>query len=346
MSKILYLSCHAIHEYDEISLFQELGHQVFSPGPFVEPGNDGSPELRPRLQELYAKHDPEDQAAWDAMVASLPDGTNPKEALTKEFVDRFDALYVIHIPRWIHKNWEACRDIQVIWRTNGQSLPAQEAEMSKLKDQGMKIVRYSAAERRIGNYCGEDALIRFYKDEEEHSSWNGKEPYVITVGNAIHRRGDSCHFDYLEEVTRPFPRKLFGPETEAVDFGQGGLEFEELKAVYRDHQVYFYTGTWPACYTLNFIEAWMTGIPIVAMGPQRANKILPSHLSYEAHELLTNGKDGFWSDNPEELRAMTKRLLENEGLRREISEAGRNRACEIFGKKAIKPQWRDFLNTI
>jgi hypothetical protein len=344
--RILYLSCHAVHEYDDTVLFRELGHEIFSPGPFVEPNNDGGPSLRPRLQELYDLHNPEDQEAWDDMVARLPEGANPKECLTKDFVDRFDAVYIIHIPAWIQKNWGAFKNVQVIWRTNGQSLPAQEDAMSKFKAQGMKVVRYSPAERRIAKYCGEDALIRFYKDEDEYSNWNGKKPHLITVGAAIHRRGESCHYPFLESATKPFSRKLFGPETEEVSWGHGKLSYEELKAVYRDHQVYFYTGTWPACYTLNFIEAWMTGIPIVAIGPQKANSVLPGHLSYEIDSLISHGENGFFTDNQVEMNSILNKLMTDEVLRKEISAEGRKRACEVFGKKIIKPQWEEFFKCL
>jgi len=57
MSKILYLSCHEILEFDEVSLLHELGHEVFSPGAYVEPANRGDQNLRPSIPGL--KYDPD-----------------------------------------------------------------------------------------------------------------------------------------------------------------------------------------------------------------------------------------------------------------------------------------------
>ena len=49
MAKILYLSCHEVLEYDEVSLLLELGHEVFSPGAYVEPANPGGKTMRPSI---------------------------------------------------------------------------------------------------------------------------------------------------------------------------------------------------------------------------------------------------------------------------------------------------------
>jgi hypothetical protein len=37
MMRLLYLSAHSVLEFDEVSLFRELGHYVFSPGAYVNP---------------------------------------------------------------------------------------------------------------------------------------------------------------------------------------------------------------------------------------------------------------------------------------------------------------------
>jgi len=59
--KILYLSCHSVLEFDEVKLFHELGHEVFSPGSYVEPLNPGDP-MRPGIPGLI--YDPEIVEMW------------------------------------------------------------------------------------------------------------------------------------------------------------------------------------------------------------------------------------------------------------------------------------------
>ena len=113
--RILYLSCHSILEHDEISLFNKLGHYVFSPGAYVEPANPGDASLRPGLMDV--KYDPEDITAWRKLQDEVGHDKDPKYLLSKEFVDRFDAVIVMHIPEWITNNWEAMKHKTVVWRT-------------------------------------------------------------------------------------------------------------------------------------------------------------------------------------------------------------------------------------
>lgn len=342
--RLLYLSCHSILEHDEISLFNKLGHYVFSPGAYVEPANPGEASLRPGLMDI--KYDPEDVVAWRKLQDAVGHDKDPKYSLSKEFVDRFDAVVVMHIPDWVINNWEVMKHKVVIWRTIGQSVAHQELKLSHYRNQGMKIVRYSPMERNIPHFCGEDALIRFYKNPEEFGNWTGEDKRVINFTQHMKQRDRACNFTFFEETTRPFPRGLYGPGNEiAGDFAQGRQSFDELKSLMRKSRVYFYTGTHPASYTLNFMEAWMTGIPIVAIGFDRGNsKSFPNHRLYEIPELIENGVTGFVSDDINELQVYINSLLNNDELAKSISVNARKRAIEVFGVDAIAPQWEAFLN--
>ena len=251
--KILFLSCHEILEFDEVSLFNELELDVFSPGAYVEPDNPGGFSLRPGIPDLV--YDKKELEMFHALGKL---GINNKELLTKEFVDNFDVVMVMHIPKWITKNWEAIKDKIVIWRTIGQSTSNVEAILAPYRKKGLKIVRYSEAERTIPNYIGEDAVIRFYKDPDELKDWNGNTEQIINVTQSMHLRRVACNYDMFLRATDGFQRKLFGHGNETIgDVGSGPLTYDELKEQYRNNRAYFYTGTHPASYTLNFIEAFM-----------------------------------------------------------------------------------------
>lgn len=341
--RILYCGCHSILEYDDITLFRDLGHYVFSPGAYVEPANPGDASLRPGLFDI--QYDPEDVAGWHRLGKP---GIDNKELITKEYADRFDVIIFVHIPKWIKANWENVKHKNVILRTIGQNWRGNEMEILPYRRQGLKIVRYSPAERRIPGYIGEDAMIRFYKDPKEFKDWTGEEKYVISLCQSMKRRGAPCNYDLFVEATSPFPRKLFGPESEMDTFGQGKVSFDDMKNALRKHRVYFYTGTWPASTTLNFIESMMTGIPIVAIGPRYGHPHgwFPDHDLYEAHEIIENGRHGFWSDNVGQLQNYIHQLLTNDALAAQISAAGRQRAIELFGKETIKNQWKVFLESL
>jgi len=128
---------------------------------------------------------------------------------------------------------------------------------------------------------------------------------------------------------------------------RGQLSFEDLKNAYRINDVYFYTGTYPASYTLNFIEAWMTGIPVVAVGSTLANLgVYQDQDAYEVPFLIENGVNGFVSDSIPELHAMCYNLLNDKELATRVGNAGRESAIKYFGKEKIKGEWDKFLNEL
>lgn len=340
MSKILYMSCHSVLEFDEVKLLHELGHEVFSPGAYVEPLNPGDASLRPAIQLKY-NQDIIDQ--WH-QLASLYPGKDAKDYLTKSFVDNFEIILVMHLPRWISNNWDVIKHKRVIWRTIGQSVTSTEKSLERYRAQGLEIVRYSPAEATIPGFIGQDALIRFYKDPTDYGPWNGQNRRVINFTQHMKQRGAACGWEPFNKVTAPFPRHLFGPGNGGMDWSTDKVPYEQLQQELRDNRVYFYTGTHPASYTLNFMEAWMTGIPIVALGPQSGNSPnFPGHKLYEVPSLITQGEDGYCSDTLEELQYVIKLLLEDDGLAQRMSVAGRQSAIKHFGKEMIAASWKKYL---
>ena len=333
--KILYLSCHSILEYDETKLLTELGHEVFSFGAYVNPQ---APQdiKRPATEAKYNEH-----------LTSLATRFS-KDDLHEEMIEWADVIIIQHVPEWIVNNWEKIKHKKVIWRTIGQSTGAIEMQLADYRYEGLKIVRYCPKEKNIQMYLGEDAMIRFYKDPEEYKDWNGSVNRVITLGQAIQKRGAFCNFPTFEEATREFPRIVFGADNDDLgDLWGGQLSYDDLKKELRDNQVFFYTGTQPASYTLGFIEAFMTGIPIVAVGNEIGNSLFKQEQNtFEVPDIIDNGVNGFVSDNIDTLKERVGQLLKDEGLRKRISEAGRAKAIELFGKETIKKQWETFLNSL
>jgi glycosyltransferase involved in cell wall biosynthesis len=342
--KILYLSCHEILEFDEVKMFHELGHEVFSPGAYVNPQSKGEFDMRPGIPGLT--YNPE---ILDKYVRnnSLYPGIDGKSKLTKEIVDYFDLIVVMHVPDWIKSNWDVMKHKPVVWRTIGQSVASTEQGLAPYREQGLKIIRYSPNEANIPNFIGSDGLIRFYKDPADYGNWNGDKEEVVTFCQSMQNRGGACNYELFESVTRSFPRKLFGPGNDQPGFGMGKVPYSQLQEEMRNNRVYFYTGTHPASYTLNFMEAWMTGIPIVAIGPKYGNaEVWRTHNLYEIPSLIQNGVNGFISDNPAELHSFVHTMLTDKQLAVKISRAGREEAIRHFGKDMIYAAWQTFLDKI
>lgn len=333
--KILYVSCHSILEYDEVSLLTELGYNVFSAGAYSNPM--GHPSLpRPGIPGLTHYPDLEHSASTiNVSGGAIPD----------DLIAWADTVIFMHQPAWIEKNWHKLKSKRVIYRAIGQSLPHVERLLQPMVAQGLQIVRYSPNERNILDYAGEHALIRFYKDPEEYKGYTGSDPVAINFTQSLKQRAIDCHYEQIMYLMKDRPHKVYGNSNEALGEEWGGeVSHEEMKRLLRESRVYIYGGTWPASYTLSFIEALMTGIPMICIG-KRLSELDRSDVMgfYEVPSIIQHGVNGFVSDELEELKFWVHKLLQEPEMAKEIGERGRQRAIELFGKEIIKEQWQTFL---
>lgn len=346
--KILYLSCHEILEYDELKLFAEMGHQVFSLGAYTQPGGEEH-RKRPALKLPYDAHFIELSLQYD------------RRYLHPEQLVGFDAVIIMHDPSFITMpdsitgeekgNWPLFREFiknggRVIWRSIGQSIPRVEASLAPMRAEGLEVVRYSPAEATIEQNIGTDAIIRFYKDPEEWSGWTGKQRHVINFTQSLKDRARFTGYEIMMQVFQGLPAKVFGPGNENLGLLSGGqLSYDEQRETMRDARVFFYHGTYPASYTLSLIEAMMCGVPIVAVGPAHGNssEMFPNQSTYEVNDIIQDGISGYVSDDPRVLQGHISNLLNDHNKAKAIGAFGRQRAIELFGKSKIKAQWAEYL---
>lgn len=331
--KILYLSCHSILEYDEVKLFTEMGHDVFSHGVYANPAKPGDPK-RPAIEAKY--HD-------DLYNMHI---THSKDDLHQDMIDWADIVICMHITTWLSKNWEKFGDTPVVWRSIGQSTLEVEKKVRPLRKKGLKIIRYSPREKTIPGFAGEDAMIRFYKDPKEFGPYTGEIKQVLTVGQSMKQRHEFCNFGIFEKATHDLPRLLVGPGNDDVtEMDHKLVDYEELIDLYRKSRVYFYTGTYPASYTLNFIEAYMSGAPVVALGHRYGSSPFErGQDTYEVPDIITTGKNGFYADTVNELREYMERCLDDVEYAKKIGAEGRKTAVEYFGKEKAKKDWGEFFS--
>ena len=328
---ILYLSCHSALEYEEIKLFTELGYNIVSSGAYRIPFNP-SPEAgveRPPIKNIY--YNPELAELVPSKWGSI---------LPKKLIDWSDIIYIMGIERWLPINWDFIKHKTIVFRSIGQCVEHTENILRRYRPDGLKIVRYSPLERSIKGYAGEDAIIRFYKDSNEYKNWNGKVRQVITIAQSMKKREPYLKFKVFDEATKDFPRKLYGRGNEDIEYWGGELSYNQLKQVYRDNRIFFYTGTYPAPYTMAFQEALMTGTPIIAIGRKLAG------WNIETPYIIKNEVNGFISDDINELRQYITWLLDDYTLAKKISRNARKTALELFSKGKIKDQWRDFFESV
>ena len=332
--KIHYMSCHSVLEYNEVKLFTELGHDVFSNGAYLDPaGHISLP--RPGIDGAKKWSDEMISFARNEARTNLP----------QELIDPFDVIIVMHTPDLIVNNWEKIKHKRVIWRTIGQSVGNIEKRLKPMRDEGLEIVRYSPKEVNIANYLGSDALIRFYKDQDVFNGWVGDSDKVVNFSQSLKGRGPFCHYNEIVGSIIGFNAKVYGTGNEDLgELNGGNVGFEKMLDILRDARVAVYGGTWPASYTLSIIEYMMLGIPVVAASKKIAHMASYEKFNfYEVDEIIEDKVSGFVCDTVQEMRHCIEQLINNYDLAKKISANSRARAIELFGKEKIAEQWREFL---
>lgn len=336
--KIHYISCHSVLEYDEVQLLTDLGHEVFSNGAYSDPaGHFTLP--RPAIQgaRLYKNY-----------LALSRD--YPKTALPDELIEPFDAIIIMHTPEVVYQNWQLfekwiARGRRVIWRTIGQSTPGIENTMQGYRNLGLEIVRYSPKEQNIAGFAGEDAMIRFYKDPDVYNGWIGDDVRAVNFTQSLKGRHKFVHHDTIAPLIKEFGGVVYGTGNDDMGSLNGGeVTFEKSLDIMRHARVAVYAGTWPASYTLTFIEYLMLGIPIVAISKKLAHIPELEQIDfYEVDELLAM-IGGCVADDLEGMRQHIMRLTTDYSFAQDISKKQRELAIQLFGKTSIASQWKEFLN--
>lgn len=331
--KIHYLSCHSILEYDEVQLLTELGHEVFSNGAYLDPrGHITLPRPEIKGAKFYEEY----------VQFAL---NHPKTSLPAELIEPFDCIIVMHSPDVIIHNWERMKHKKVIWRTIGQSTDSVESSLRQMREEGLKIIRYSPKEKNIPGYIGEDVLIRFYKDEDEMSGWVGNNKTPVNFSQSLKGRRTHCHYEEIIEVINKYNGLVYGPGNDDLgDRNGGSVPYKTQIEKMQQARVMVYGGTAPASYTLSFIEALMMGLPIVAINKNMANIIYDFDF-YEVEDILLT-IDGIVCDSIDQMVLKTKELIDNDNYAIEVSKRQRELAVDLFGKNKIKKQWEDFLNDL
>lgn len=345
--KLLYFGAfHGTLEFETLSLFEDMGIEYFCTGLYLDPQ---------KPNEESAKRAPLKTVVDPKLLAEFKK-LNPNYRIyhsihvSKEFVDNFDVVLIDHCcpaPQWLWENWEAVKHKPVIWRTYTQQNRQVEQAASHFRKQGLKIVRLSPKDRTIPNYAGDDAIIRSWMDIEAYKDWTGSANDVVTFNNFFSKRRNESNTDIYMRIRSKFGNKfhLFGGYNEDCPINEGYLSWDEQRQKYREAGVYFALGSKPASLTYNFMEALLTGTPVVTWGRKLGNHTgIPDFSdTYEVPDLFESGKHCFYSDDERELTLFIDLLLNNSKIAKEISDNARKKAIEIWDKKKVMQDWANFF---
>lgn len=341
--KILYLSCHVVLEYDELRILNDLGYDVTSIGGYINPKTPHV-DTRPPLQ-IDSNKDRE------LKIHNLFETNRGKRiplekcsyTLTKEIVDDYDIIYVMHNLEWLDINWEIIKNKIVVLRTF-LNLGDTELRIQNYIEKGLKVLRCSPMEREIENYAGEHGIIRFLKYESDFKPRNILHNKVITFGQSVKQRGSWCGAELIEGLSKELPLTIFGPANDEYKFWGGRLSYEDQLIQLATNSCYFFTGTFPAQYTLSFVEALMTGIPIVSMGKNLSQSIVskyPFEVPYMLDEI-----DGFYGDSLVDIKNKLQLLLDDRKLNEEMSLKQISLGKKLFSAEQNMYLWKDFFNSL
>ena len=123
-----------------------------------------------------------------------------------------------------------------------------------------QVVCYS--ENQASQFNDRLKTIHFYKDPDEWYGYHGYHQKVMYVANALHDRKLACHEETFLNTRIDHKWCLAGSHN-VYHEPSIELDYDEYQGCMQYSRIFYNLGTEPAPYTLAFIEAAMTGMPIL-----------------------------------------------------------------------------------
>ncbi|MBI1320407.1 MAG: glycosyltransferase [Candidatus Hydrogenedens sp.] len=168
-------------------------------------------------------------------------------------------------------------------------------------------------------------------DLDEFHGYTGEEARVIRVGNNMRERNLMFDVDFQEAACVGLPNRVAGVNV-SIPGSAPAETYEDLLELYRRNRCMLHVTrqAYEDGYNLAMLEAMATGMPVVSL----ANATSP----------LTDGVDGFVSDDAGVLHERLKELLADTDLARRMGAAARETIAERFPLDAFTQGWREIID--
>jgi hypothetical protein len=172
----------------------------------------------------------------------------------------------------------------------------------------------------------------------EEFQCTGEIPAVLTVANYIKERGDFMGYAFHRAVVKKdIPYKIVGYNPSLPDSGPA-KDWTALRSCYRDYRVYFNTAV--AAGFIAMMEAMTAGMPVISRpGPHEGS---PEGMPVN---LVTDGCNGFVSDDPEYLRDKIKLLLADPALAKAMGQRAREAVQARHNITRFVEDWNEAFET-
>ena len=221
--------------------------------------------------------------------------------------------HTLPIPSWPNEQLEAFRkqqgDINVF-----------------ISDYSVDKWNMNAIQTRVIHHSVDTDLFHPNQSAEEQ-----KKPHVLSVVNDWINRDYCCNWQGYVRITdegRAFQTKIVG-KTEGLS--EPAPSVKELAKEYATAQVFLNTSTISPVPTA-LLEAMSCGCAVVTT----ATCMIP--------EIIDHGRNGFISNNEEELRGYCKQLLEDEELRNKMGAEARSTILANFSEQKFINNWNEVFD--
>lgn len=250
----------------------------------------------------------------------------------------------MHDPQFIKAHWSTLSRIPVVWRSIGVNIEGCEAIIRPYREQGCKIVRYSPQEGLAQEYLGEDAIIRFPKRLSDFRPRARTNDDILLFANNLRARYPAEAAIFLEAVSgRPFA--LGGIGNEGFPGSIGTATYEEQLNRLASSAGYFYCAGTNIPYTLNFMEAWLAGIPVIVHDPNALHAHAQAKFA-EIPSMIDNGANGFVVQDARQAAEIFAMLDGDRARAAAVGAAGTAKASELFGEQNVAAHWQTFFTTL
>lgn len=347
MAKILLLSAHESLEAQLLTIYNKLGHSVFSVGHYTDLKNPIHPthdvSHLPFDQEafdIFCKY--HDYQRWSDKIGSLKPGDLPPYTirLKKPFVDLYDLIVLCYYEENLTLNWDLFKNKPVIVYQISQK---NYHRSDKIRKPNVFTAHMSPKEHVLHGYKPH-AVIHHAVDCEYYKGYQGGTDEVLTITKWMKRRGKVSAYPFYDKVTEPFNRVLAGFGNDDLDYAKSDVSETELLDLRRRCGLYFSTCSWHGNVSYSFVESLAMGCPMLTSGPRWGNE--PGLDTFSAHEYIKQGINGFTSDNLDECQEYIRFLLQNPTEARIIGQNGRKTALKEFSIERATKDWDELLRKV
>lgn len=199
------------------------------------------------------------------------------------------------------------------------------ASVGQLIKKANKLVFVSESKRRDWD-LPESEIITPGVDIKGAKNYRGNVKAVLRVANRIRERDIMLGASIGDKITEGFAHRLVG-DNPSYPGSNPANSHEELLELFASHRLYLSTTLAPYedGYNLAMLEAMATGAPVVSYANPTS--------------FITDGVDGFLSDDIDYLRDAIMRLFTDVELATTIGAAGQKRVVELFSVKTFTERW-------